>query len=107
MCKWIKRDYDVLKSGKAGSRFRAFRRHKLRSNEGMLVHIITWVIALLLIGGGLAIGWLPGPGGFVAILGLALIAPYLPGLAPFLDLCELLLSWIWAKVRASVHRPSA
>ena len=40
---------------------------------------------------GLGIGWLPGPGGFLAILGLALLGTEMRPLARLLDGCEVLL----------------
>jgi hypothetical protein len=51
---------------------------------------------LPLILGGLAIGWLPGPGGFIAIIGLALVARVVPGVAKPMDMAEILLRRIWA-----------
>jgi hypothetical protein len=50
---------------------------------------------VLLVVGGAAIGWLPGPGGFVAILGLGILATRFRFLARALDWSELRLIAIW------------
>ncbi|MEO8268533.1 MAG: PGPGW domain-containing protein [Aureliella sp.] len=47
----------------------------------------TLAVALIVIG--IAIGWLPGPGGFLAIIGLALIAQEVPWIADVLDATEI------------------
>ena len=49
---------------------------------------------------GLAIGWLPGPGGFLAILGLALLGTELRPLARLLDRCELFVRGVIDRLRA-------
>lgn len=51
--------------------------HKSRRKYPWLDPVLRWTIAfvaVLLIIGGLLIGWLPGPGGFIAVIGVAMLA---------------------------------
>jgi hypothetical protein len=54
-------------------------------------------LGLLLIVGGLAIGWLPGPGGFVAVIGAARLGTEWLSVAKALD-------WTEVRVRRIVRR---
>ena len=47
-------------------------------------------MGILLVVIGLGIGWLPGPGGFLAILGLATLIPFVPGMAYLMDRAEVM-----------------
>jgi hypothetical protein len=51
---------------------------------------------------GLAVGWLPGPGGFVAILGLGLLATVWRPLAKLLDQTELGARKLWHRLRVGI-----
>jgi hypothetical protein len=77
--------------GHPGRRFRDLYdyRHRRRTHSGPSRWFgVGGGIALVVVG--LAIGWLPGPGGFLAILGLALLGTEMRPLARLLDRCELL-----------------
>jgi hypothetical protein len=50
--------------------------------------VLTLVIGTVLLVGGLAIGWLPGPGGFIAVFGAALLGVEWLRIAQLLDRCE-------------------
>jgi hypothetical protein len=63
------------------------------------VRVGLWLVAIVLIGGGLAIGWLPGPGGFIAIFGLAIVAMEFRVMAVILDRLERLGRDAWAWLR--------
>jgi hypothetical protein len=53
-----------------------------------LERVLTLVVGTLLLVGGLAIGWLPGPGGFLAVFGAALLGVEWLRVARILDRCE-------------------
>ena len=63
------------------------------------VRLGPWLVAIVLIVGGLAIGWLPGPGGFIAIFGLAIVAMEFRFVAVGLDRMERLGRDAWAWLR--------
>ena len=52
---------------------------------------------------GLAIGWLPGPGGFLAFVGLAMIAIEIPCAARALDVGEVKLRAVYNILRNMVR----
>jgi hypothetical protein len=81
----------VLRGGTPGTRFREFRKYQ-KEHDGPHIksRLATFLTGLVLVGIGLAIGWLPGPGGFLAIIGVALLAREIPGIAWALDECEVL-----------------
>ncbi len=60
---------------------------------------------IVLILGGLAIGWLPGPGGFIAIFGVALLATEFRFLARLLDWSELRLIGLWRRLWVRRSKP--
>jgi uncharacterized protein (TIGR02611 family) len=88
----IRGNWRQLKNGKPGQRFRDFHeaRRKRREDGFSLERVLVLSGGFLLLVGGLAIGWLPGPGGFVSIFGAALLATEFRPLARLLD---------WAEVR--------
>lgn len=75
--------------GKPGKRFQAFCERSRQRSRSLLKRIGMFAGGTALIVFGLAIGWLPGPGGFLAIVGVAMIAVELPIAAKFLDVCEI------------------
>jgi uncharacterized protein (TIGR02611 family) len=89
----VRRICRQLKSGEPGRRFRDFHdwRQKRRKDGFSLERILVLGAGFILLVGGLAIGVLPGPGGFVSIFGAALLATEFPPLARLLD---------WTEVRA-------
>ena len=95
MLESLKKDIAVLRDGTAGRRFRDFLQYKQgqRSGKKPITRVLTFATGLLLVVAGLAIGWLPGPGGFIAFIGLALLAREIPGIAQVMDYCE------WASIR--------
>ncbi len=97
MLEFIKDDLRQLKRGESGSRFCDFYDFRQRQrNPGFSVaRMLTIGFGLILTIGGAAIGWLPGPGGFVAIFGLALLAQEFRPMAVALDWCEPKLRAIW------------
>jgi hypothetical protein len=96
-----------LRNGKSGTRFRDYYEFRRRRRSGPAARIITLVIAILLIGGGLAISWLPGPGGFVAIIGLALLAQEFRPLAWLLDQAEVFVRGLWRRFTRLSPLPKA
>jgi hypothetical protein len=88
-----------LKDGRPGRRFLDLYEFRRKDPPAPVVRVGLWVVALLLVGGGLAIGWLPGPGGFIAIFGLAIIAMEFRFMAVALDRTERLVRDAWAWLR--------
>jgi hypothetical protein len=93
----IKQDWQCLKRGEPGERFVGFYDYRAsRRHPGFSVsRAVTILFGLVLTIGGASIGWLPGPGGFVAIFGLALLAQEFRPMAVALDWCEVRLRAIW------------
>ena len=99
MIEAIKDDLRQLKRGKSGRRFvdfYDFRRQHRRPGFSP-ARFATIFFGLFLVIGGASIGWLPGPGGFVAIFGLALLAQEFRPMAVVLDWIEpkLHVGWNW------------
>jgi hypothetical protein len=94
---WTKfqRDYHSVRNGIPGRRFRDFRTSKAMEPDSLAHRILMISIALMLVVIGLAIGWLPGPGGFLSIIGLAILAPYIPGIPYCLDKSEIFIRRFW------------
>jgi hypothetical protein len=68
---------------------------------------LTLAIGTILLLGGLAIGWLPGPGGFIGIIGAALLGAESLRVAKLMDRIELRVRDAWRFVRHRVlGRPS-
>jgi hypothetical protein len=97
MFKTIKKNIHQLKSGKPGSRFCDFYdfRQSHRRPGFSISRVLIVMLGLALVIGGASIGWLPGPGGFVAIIGLALVAQEFRPMAKLLDGCEPKLRAVW------------
>lgn len=87
----MQRDLRLLKSAPAGRRFREFRKFKIRQTKTspLLSKLVAVVIGTVLVFIGLGIGWLPGPGGFLGILGCAILLPFVPGMAAAMDRVEI------------------
>ncbi len=94
----IKADLVQLKRGKPGSRFLDFYdfRQSRRAPGFSVSRVMTIFVGLALVIGGASIGWLPGPGGFVAIFGLALLAQEFRPMARALDWIEPKLHALWS-----------
>lgn len=95
MLESFKKDFEVLRKGNAGSRFREFRKYKRKQRSGKkpVSRIVTFAIGLALVIVGIAIGWLPGPGGFVAFVGLAFLGREIPFIPRLMDHAE----WVATK----------
>jgi hypothetical protein len=94
------RDYAKrLKDGEPGRRFIDLYEFRKKDPPTTALRVGLWFIAILLIGGGLAIGWLPGPGGFIAIFGLAIVAMEFRFMAVTLDRIERFARDAWARLR--------
>jgi hypothetical protein len=93
----IKADWQCLKEGESGGRFVAFYdfRASCRDPGFSVSRALTILFGLALTVGGASIGWLPGPGGFLAIFGLALLAQEFRPMAAGLDWCEIKLRALW------------
>ncbi len=87
----LKGNYKMLCGGCPGRRFRDYtiELRKRRAGRFSVSRIVSFISGLALTLLGVAIGWLPGPGGFLAILGLALLAQEIPWIAAVLDVIEL------------------
>jgi hypothetical protein len=83
-------DWKHLLRGRAGRRFLDFHqaRCKRRAGGWPLERVLTLFVGTVLLLGGLAIGWLPGPGGFIAVFGAALLGVEWLRVARLLDRCE-------------------
>lgn len=86
----LKKDWRRLKDGKPGRRFVDFHRCRCERWAGTwpLERILALVAGVVLFVGGLAIGWLPGPGGFIAVIGAALLGVEWLPVAKALDWVE-------------------
>lgn len=91
MLQTIKEDCRTLRDGVPGKRFRDYvdERRERRGTKWSAGRVASFTIGITLMFFGLGIGWLPGPGGFLAIVGLALVAQEIPVLADFLDCTEM------------------
>jgi hypothetical protein len=100
------RDWKTLKEGTPGRRFYDFHRARAaRRGEGWpLERVLTLAVGIILLLGGLAIGWLPGPGGFIGIIGAALLGAESLRVAKFLDRMELKIRAAWRFLRHRVFR---
>jgi len=85
-------DYRTLRNDCPGRRFRnsVDKRRGERGGRISVGRVFGFAVGLTLIVVGLGVGWLPGPGGFLAIVGLAMIAIEIPIIADTLDRLELL-----------------
>lgn len=91
MLQTIKEDCRTLRDGDPGKRFRDYvdERRERRGTKWSAGRVASFTIGIALMFFGLGIGWLPGPGGFLAIVGLALVAQEIPVLADMLDCAEI------------------
>ena len=96
-----------LKDGRRGHRFLDLYEFRKEDPPAPAVNVGLCLIALLLIGGGLAIGWLPGPGGFIAIFGLAIIAMQFRVVAVTLDRLERFAWDVWNGLRGKKNATSS
>ena len=84
-----------IRNGTPGRRFQQFHVHRCQlrgAQKWPRERLITLGLGTLLLAGGIAIGWLPGPGGFIAFLGLALLGVEWMWVAKALD-------WTEARIR--------
>lgn len=88
-----------LKEGGPGRRFLDLYEFRQADPPPPAVRVGLWLAAIVLIGGGLAIGWLPGPGGFIAVFGLAVLAMEFRFVAMALDRVERFGRDAWARLR--------
>lgn len=109
MLQTIKDDLDTLRSGPPGERFLQYveERRERRGTKWSAGRIISFSVGMTLIVVGLGIGWLPGPGGFLAIVGLGLIAQEFPFIAKVLDRIEMCLRGVAATVKRWFHPPES
>jgi hypothetical protein len=105
----IAKDWRTLRDGTPGRRFYDFHhaRNERRGEGWALERIVTLVLGTVLLLGGLAIGWLPGPGGVIGVLGAALLGAESLRVAKLMDRIELRLRDAWRFVKHRVlGRPS-
>lgn len=97
MLESLRTQWKHLKEGEPGRRFCYLydRRQKKGDDQSALRRYAPIALGILLVVGGAAIGWLPGPGGFVAVLGLGILATRFRFLARALDWTELRLIGLW------------
>lgn len=109
MFETTKEDLRQLKRGEPGSRFRDFYdfRQQNRPAGFSPMRAFNIVFGLTLVVGGASIGWIPGPGGFVAIFGLALLAQEFRPVAVVLDWIEPKLHGVWNWLVRTWRRMSA
>ena len=93
-----------LKDGEPGRRFSDLYEFRQTDPPTTLARMGLWLVALVLIVGGAAIGWLPGPGGFIAIFGLAIVAMEFRVMAVLLDRIERAARNLWARLRGKKTR---
>ena len=80
-----KQELCQLLAGRPGHRFAEHRQRRDNSGTSGSGEIAIAVGLIIL---GLAIGWLPGPGGVVAVLGVGMLTSHSATLARFLDRAE-------------------
>ncbi len=109
MLQTIKDDFRELRSGAPGKRFRQYvdDRRARRGTRWSAGRIISFAAGAALVVVGLGIGWLPGPGGFLAIVGLALIAQEIPFIANALDRTEGASRSIVAAAKRKFRKPES
>jgi hypothetical protein len=95
----VRRYVTVLKEGRAGHRFLDLYEFRKADPPTPAVRVGLWLVAVVLIAGGLAIGWLPGPGGFIAVFGLAIVGMEFRFVAVALDRCERWCRDAWTALR--------
>lgn len=100
MIETVREDWRCFKEGAPGSRFRGVyeRRQQAQQERSGLRRAIPIAIGVVLILAGIAVGWVPGPGGFVGIFGVALLATQFRWLAKVLDWTELRLRGAWRRL---------
>ncbi len=97
----LRSDYKRLRDGEPGQRFRRYvdYRRQRRGSGFRWTRLANFVAGVSLMVLGLGIGWLPGPGGFVALIGLALLASEIPWVATIMDGAERAIRRVWHSVR--------
>jgi hypothetical protein len=87
--------------GAPGHRFQQFHNYRCRRRGPgwSWDRFSTLGLGLILFVGGLAIGWLPGPGGFVAFIGLALLGVEWMPIARLLDWAERQIRALYFRLR--------
>lgn len=100
----IKQYATRLKDGEPGRRFHDLYGFRQTDPPTTLARVGLWLVALVLIVGGAAIGWLPGPGGFIAIFGLAIVGMEFRFVAVLLDRVERAGRSLWARLRGKKTR---
>jgi hypothetical protein len=107
----IRAGWRKLRDGVPGRRFTDFYEHrrKQHATSNAIGRVVVVGFGIVLALGGLAIGWLPGPGGFIAIFGVALLATEYRPLARLLDRAEILArrGWRWSRARWQRSSPAA
>jgi hypothetical protein len=105
----LSQDWNRLRHGKPGRRFEDFHQMRCQRRGGgwPLERVVTLGVGTFLLLGGLAIGWLPGPGGFVAVIGAALLGVEWLSVARLLDAIERRLRKAWQFARRRLRRGSA
>lgn len=88
-----------FKGGRPGRRFEDLHGFRQQDPPTPALRLGLWLVAILLIAGGAAIGWLPGPGGFIAVFGLAIVGMEFRFVATTLDRLERLARDAWAWLR--------
>ncbi len=104
----LKEDTRVLKTAPPGTRFQTYKQHQLEQakTEGPWRRAAHFAIAFALIVIGLAIGWLPGPGGFIALIGVAMLVPLVPGAPQWMDKGELMGRQLFKRLRHGLGKQS-
>jgi len=100
MSNTLRESWRCLKEGEPGSRFRDVHDQRRQAQEGRSAarRAVPIVLGVILMLGGIAIGWVPGPGGFIGIFGVALLATQFRWLAKLLDWAELRLRALWRTI---------
>lgn len=86
----VKQNMQQLRDGQPGHRFRDYVKQR-SEGRGMYTRLWNYLAGVALIAVGLAVGWLPGPGGFLALIGLAILAKEFPFIGSWLDKAEVFL----------------
>ena len=96
-----RRTWNVLREGEPGRRFIKFYAHRreMRGEGWGLSRVLAVGGGAALLVGGLAVGWLPGPGGFLAIIGAGLLGTEWRPLARALDWLEVRARYVLGRLR--------
>jgi hypothetical protein len=102
--KKIKSQFQQFRRDVPGERFKNLHSRQQRSGKKLPMTILGIALGIILIAGGILLGFVPGlPGIVLSVLGIGLIAAQFSWLANWCDISELALREFVAKIRHPHH----